>query len=61
MIALTVTNQFADRQVGDTITDPAEMDAALASNPGSVVRVNLPDRAPAKAAAPSADPKPSAS
>lgn len=60
-LALTVTNPFGDRNVGDVITDAAEMQAALASNPASVVRVNLPDQASAKSAPAGDAPKPAAS
>lgn len=42
MRALTVTHAFGDYAPGAQITDKAEMKAALETNPGHVVAVNLP-------------------
>ncbi|MCJ2084605.1 hypothetical protein MKK88_01160 [Methylobacterium sp. E-005] len=42
MRALTVTHAFGDYAPGDQITDKAAMKAALDTNPGHVVAVNMP-------------------
>jgi hypothetical protein len=42
MRALTVTHAFGDYAAGDQITDKPAMKAALETNPGHVVAVNLP-------------------
>ena len=42
MRALTVTHAFGDYAPSDQITDKAAMKAALDTNPGFVVAVNLP-------------------
>jgi hypothetical protein len=42
MRALTVTHAFGTYAPGDQITDKADVKAALASNPGYVVAINLP-------------------
>jgi hypothetical protein len=42
MRALRVTLAFGDYGPGDTITDKTEMKAALETNPGHVVAVNMP-------------------
>lgn len=42
MRALTVTHAFGDYAAGDQITDKAAMKAALETNAGHVVAVNLP-------------------
>lgn len=41
MRALTVTHAFGTYAPGDQITDKSDVKAALASNPGYVVAINL--------------------
>lgn len=51
MLALVVTNAFADYQRGDQITDPEKVAELRDShNAANVVAVNLPDEAAAEAA-----------
>lgn len=50
MKALIVTESFAGYAKGEQITAPGEIEAAQASNPHSVVAVELPE--PARAPAP---------
>jgi hypothetical protein len=49
MKALIVTEPFASYAKGDQITAPDKIEAAQASNPHSVVAVELPEPEPVKA------------
>lgn len=51
-VQLVVKHPFADYEVGDHITDPAEVAKWGASHPAYVVRKALPDEAPAPPPAP---------
>lgn len=54
-LALVVTQPFADYALGDRITDPETVKKILDDHSQRVVKINLPDAAPAPTPAPPAD------
>ena len=58
-IKLVVTNPFKSFQIGDEITDPAQVTEFLDTHPAHVVKVAASDPAPVAPSRP-ADPAPSA-